>query len=212
MKEKHRFLEWDKEELSVTQSQKRRRDVLVFNEQDQLTIESRDDDYEHLYIVLTFTGTPMSHLIRKLTRQPFSHASIGLDRELKQVFAYNFKGFVREDFYSNWFKGVDFAQYALPVSPQIHDEARKALTEYLLASELEKAIFNFKGLLEALFKRNFFSNDDLYRAFCSEFVVRFLRQIGVEFHEGKQAKHLTPYELVHEQLLRHVRTGKLPPE
>ena len=41
-----------------------------------------------IYIVLTHTGTNLSKLIKSYTKDEFSHISIGLDRELKQMYSF----------------------------------------------------------------------------------------------------------------------------
>ena len=57
-----------------------------------------------IYIVLTHTGTLLSKLIKKYTKYDFSHVSIALDIELKEMYSFGrlrpsnpfFAGFVHE--------------------------------------------------------------------------------------------------------------------
>ena len=41
-----------------------------------------------IYIVLTYTGTLLSKIIKTYTKDEFSHVSISLDEELKQMYSF----------------------------------------------------------------------------------------------------------------------------
>lgn len=41
-----------------------------------------------IYIVSTYTGTVLAHLIRTITRKPYSHISISLDDSLEKMYAF----------------------------------------------------------------------------------------------------------------------------
>ena len=41
-----------------------------------------------IYIILTFTGTALSRIIKLSTKDEFAHASIALDSELKEMYSF----------------------------------------------------------------------------------------------------------------------------
>ena len=43
---------------------------------------------KNIYLILTYTGTPLSKIIRSCTKDEFSHVSIALDRELNEMFSF----------------------------------------------------------------------------------------------------------------------------
>src|SRR5699024_11238293 len=44
---------------------------------------------EHLYIVLSSTGSPASELISLFTNKAYNHVSLSFDKELKTIISYN---------------------------------------------------------------------------------------------------------------------------
>ena len=60
---------------------------------------------KEIYIVLTHTGTVLSNIVKFYTKKDYTHVSISLDSELKELYSFGrlnpnnpFKGgFVRED-------------------------------------------------------------------------------------------------------------------
>ena len=65
-----------------------------------------------IYIVLTHTGTNLSKIIKYYTKNEFSHVSIALDKELKQMYSFGrlnpynpfWAGFVHEEINKGTFK------------------------------------------------------------------------------------------------------------
>lgn len=43
---------------------------------------------KEIYIVLTHTGTALSRMIKWFTKDEFTHSSIALDAELKQMYSF----------------------------------------------------------------------------------------------------------------------------
>lgn len=44
-----------------------------------------------IYIVATYTGTALSYIIKKTTKENYAHVSIALDKELKQMYSFGRK-------------------------------------------------------------------------------------------------------------------------
>ena len=65
-----------------------------------------------VYIVLTYTGTIISKIIKSYTKDEFSHVSIALDIELKHMYSFGrlnpytplWAGFVQEYIHKGTFK------------------------------------------------------------------------------------------------------------
>ena len=76
--------------------------------------ESLDNCTRRIYVLLSRTHTTPARLIRFLTKEPYSHASIALDVELKELYSFARKhihnpfdcGFIEEDIETGIF-GMD---------------------------------------------------------------------------------------------------------
>lgn len=67
-----------------------------------------------IYIILTHTGTMLSNIIKKYTKDEFSHVSIALDKELNRMYSFGrlnpynafYGGFVHEYINEGTFKRI----------------------------------------------------------------------------------------------------------
>lgn len=65
-----------------------------------------------IYIITTYTGTALSYLIKKTTKESYAHVSIALDKELNEMYSFGRKrtyhpflaGLVKEDINSGLYK------------------------------------------------------------------------------------------------------------
>ena len=70
---------------------------------------------KEIYIVLTHTGTVLSRIIKDYTQDEFSHVSISLDKELKEMYSFGrlnpynpfWGGFVQEGINFGTFKRLE---------------------------------------------------------------------------------------------------------
>lgn len=137
-----------------------------------------------VYILVTSTRTVFSRGMRMVVTDEFTHASISLDREMRQVFSFARKheklmlpaGFVREDIYSGVYgKNPDApcALLELNVSDEVY--ARIARRLYSMISCAEDYRYSILGVF--LCKFDIAYNRERHY-FCSQFVADVLENSG----------------------------------
>lgn len=139
-----------------------------------------------IYIVLTHTGTMLSRIIKKYTKDEFSHCSIALDRELKEMYSFGrlnpynafWGGFVHEYIDKGTFKRF-FRTVARVYSLEVTDEQYDAIKNkiYKIQEEKENYQFNVLGLFAAGFHKKIGKEHSFY---CSEFVKYVIESAKVQ--------------------------------
>lgn len=138
-----------------------------------------------IYIMLSYTGTAPSKVIKLFSREKYSHVSIGLDSELKELYSFARKkvnnpfigGFIKEDIKDGIYKKFENTKcyiYAIEVT----DEQYEAIRNIIKGFEIKKhnLHYNMIGLLGVLV------NVPIERTnhyFCSQFVSEVLLKSGV---------------------------------
>ena len=90
---------------------------------------------QKIYIVLTYTGTILSKAVKVYTRKKYSHISIALDKELKEMYSFGrlnpynpfIGGFVHESINSGTFKrfkNTTTRIYSLNVSDKQYEKIK----------------------------------------------------------------------------------------
>lgn len=139
-----------------------------------------DEIMKEIYLVLTHTGTTLSSIVKFYTKKKYTHTSIALDSELKELYSFGrlnpynpFKGgFVHEDLNKGTFarfKNTMGAVYSLKVT----DEQYKSITntiEYVKENK-DKYKFNIIGLFFVSINKKYQKQDTFY---CAEFVKYIL--------------------------------------
>lgn len=129
-----------------------------------------------IYIVLTYTGTPLARIIKYYTKAEFSHVSIALDKELNEMYSFGrlnpynpfIGGLVHECVDSGTFKrfkNTNAAIYSYNISKEQYILLKKNL--YKMYNNKKKFKFNTLGLFAnglniKIQRRNYF--------YCAEFV------------------------------------------
>lgn len=139
-----------------------------------------------IYIVLTYTGTFLSKIIKIYTKDEFSHVSIALDEELRQMYSFGrlnpynpfFGGFVQENINSGIFKRfkkTKTAIYSLEVNEEEYEKIQNTIKQI---QESEKPYrFNIIGLFAVGLKLRIHKKHSFY---CAEFVKYLLENSGIE--------------------------------
>ena len=94
-----------------------------------------------MYIILTHTGTALSRIIKYYTKDEFSHISIALDDELKEMYSFGrvnpynpfWGGFVHEYINKGTFKRFKNTRanvYSLLVTDEQYERARKVIAYF----------------------------------------------------------------------------------
>lgn len=141
-----------------------------------------------IYIVLTHTGTALSKIIKNYTKDEFSHVSISLDSELKEMYSFGrlnpynpfWGGFVHEGINSGTFKRFKKTVcriYALDVTEEQYDNV-KGIIEYIKHS---KQLYNFNviGLFAVGFNMKISFENSFY---CAEFVKYVIEKANIDMN------------------------------
>jgi len=139
-----------------------------------------------IYLVLTYTGTILSKIIKTYTKDEFSHVSISLDKDLKQMYSFGrlnpyipfIGGFVYEDINSGTFKRFKKTTseiYSLQVTDEQYEKIYKLIKEFQNCKKLYK--FNVIGLFAVGINKKIKSERSFY---CAEFVKYILENSGIE--------------------------------
>ena len=139
-----------------------------------------------IYIVLTHTGTVLSRIIKNYTQDEFSHVSISLDKELKEMYSFGrlnpynpfWGGFVQEGINFGTFKRFRKTVckiYSLKITEEQYNNVR-GMIEYIKSSkQLQK--FNVIGLFAVGFNKRISFENSFY---CAEFVKYVLDKSEIE--------------------------------
>lgn len=175
-----------------------------------------------IYIVLTYTGTFLSKIIKYWTKDEFSHVSIALDEDLEQLYSFGrlnpynpFIGsFVHEGINKGTFKRFKNTRtevYSLFVSDEQYEKAQKII-RYFIGNK-EKYRFNFIGLACVSINKKIIRKNTFY---CAEFVKHVLKMSGItEVNDlptiirPQNFKELKGLRLEYEGLLRKYKKPKL---
>ena len=141
---------------------------------------------KRIYLILTYSGTILSRIIKIYTRDEFAHVSISLDEELNQMYSFGrlnpynpfIGGFVHEGINIGTFKRIRKTQTAI-YSIMISDEQYKKIKETIkLIRECPIAYkFNIIGLFGAGFNIRIHMRHSFY---CAEFVKYLLEKARVK--------------------------------
>lgn len=135
-----------------------------------------------IYIVLTYTGTILSKMVKMYTRREFSHVSIALDEDLKEMYsfgrrnAYNpfVAGFVHEGLDRGTFRRFKKTKtriYSMQIPDEKYDKVVKIIDR--IKSNKKDYDFNIIGLFAVAIHLKFRREKSFY---CAEFVKYVLEQ------------------------------------
>ncbi|MEW8972701.1 MAG: hypothetical protein AB2375_00785 [Tissierellaceae bacterium] len=138
-----------------------------------------------IYILLTHSGSMFSKAINIYTRDPYTHVSIALDRDLEELYSFGrlrpynplLAGFVREDIVNGTFKRFSNTRcvlYALKVNKEQYDRVKKELDKFKM--EANRYGYNLIGIIGAMFNHPI---QRKYNYFCSQFVSEVLNNSGI---------------------------------
>jgi hypothetical protein len=145
----------------------------------------------NIYIVISNTGSPASEIISMFTGKQYNHASLSFDKELRTIISYNGgeklypPGLNMETIkYFNRKKDASVIIYSL----EINIEKKRTIIDEIKKINGQGSAYNLFGLvLKHSFKPNIM--------FCSQFVYKMLRIVGVNYFE-KEDGQITPTDLI----------------
>ena len=167
-----------------------------------------------IYIVLAHTGTLLSRIIRIKTGAEYTHSSIALDEDLKEMYSFGRKysyiafigGFVREGASFGTYKrfyNTEISLYELTITDEQYSKLKETI-EYVKVHKDEYK-FNILGLFLAGFNRKRKQEKTYY---CAEFVKAVLDKSGIdvsnfpEVIKPENFKNLKDAKLIYKGLLK----------
>jgi hypothetical protein len=161
--------------------------------------ESSLDD-EHIYVVLSCTGSSSSELISLFTRKEYNHVSLSFDRELLTILSYNGgenvypPGLNRE--YLDYFNRKKDASMLIYCLDAPKDKKRMVL-EKIKEINRNGSAYNLVGLVTKVSVRPNIM-------FCSQFVYSILRYAGLVYFTEKAAC-VKPSDLIERDYYRKLK-------
>lgn len=174
-----------------------------------------------IYIILTHTGTNLSKLIKSYTKDEFSHVSIALDSQLKEMYSFGrlhpynpfWAGFVHEYIDNGTFKrfyNTKTRVYSLEVTQQQYASIKNSIQE--IEKEKEQYTFNILGLFAAGIHIRLKYDKSFY---CAEFVKYVLDKSKINTNlpdtikpeDFKKLEHANA-KVIYTGLLREYRVPK----
>lgn len=167
-----------------------------------------------IYIVLTYTGTILSKIIRFTTRAEYAHVSLSLDKKLNKMYSFGrlnpynpfIGGFVHEGINIGTFKRFKKTRteiYYVEVTNEQYNKIKQIIKH--INSNKDDYKFNFIGLVLAGINYRYTRNNRFY---CAEF-VRYLidnANIEIEFSNAVRPIDFKKYndlELIYKGILRN---------
>lgn len=169
---------------------------------------------QHIYIVLSDTGTIFTNLIKSYTRAPYNHASISFDSELTEMYSFGRKnprnplhgGFVKEDVLTgtySYYPETTCVIYKMDVTEREKEKMKRILKVFIQKND--KFLYNFLGVVGVSIKEPIeFSNS----YFCSQFVAEVLKRSGIHLWDKLPAM-VTPEDFRKSNRLELIYEGKL---
>ncbi len=164
-----------------------------------------------IYIVLTQTYTTIARIIKSITKDKYSHASISLDIKCNNMYSFGrkyiyfpFYGiFLKEDLRKGLFirnKNALVVIYEIKVTKKQYNKIKDKIKEI----ELNNKGYNIIGLLLAHFRVKLHRR----KYYCSEFVYKVLSNKEIEIY-NKENTLFKPEELITNNRFVKIFEGKI---
>ena len=164
-----------------------------------------------IYIVLTQTYTTIARIIKSITKDKYSHASISLDIKCNHMYSFGrkyiyfpFYGiFLKEDLRKGLFirnKNALVVIYEIKVTKKQYNKIKDKIKEI----ELNNKGYNIIGLLLAHFRVKLHRR----KYYCSEFVYEVLSNKEIEIY-NKENTLFKPEELITNNRFVKIFEGKI---
>ena len=141
-----------------------------------------------IYIILTYTGTILSKIIRCYTGAEFCHASICLDEQLTEIYSFGrlnpynpfIGGFVQEGLNIGTFKRFKNTRAEI-YSVDLTTKQYKKMVNIIKKMKRKRNLYKFNtiGLFASAFNIKFQRKNRFY---CSEFVKYLIEQSKIELN------------------------------
>ena len=171
---------------------------------------------KNIYIVLTYTGTILSKIIKVYTGDEFSHVSVSLDRKLQHMYSFGrlnpynpfIGGFVHEKTNKGTFKRFKNTRSKI-IEISVEDEQYEFLKQNLKEFKNDRRIYKFNvlGLFAVGVNKRIKADKSFY---CAEFVKYVLEKSEIdmdlpELIKPDSFKNIKPAKEVYKGLLREFK-------
>ncbi len=165
-----------------------------------------------IYIVLTYTGTALSRIIKLYTKKEYSHVSISLDKKLTKMYSFGrlnpynpfIGGLVQESPKFGTFKrfkNTESKIFSIDVTDSEYYFIKKTIKN--MYSNKENYTFNVLGLAAVLINKKISRENSFY---CAEFVKYVLERSNLNVDLPNIVK---PEDFRKLEGLSEIYTGKL---
>lgn len=165
-----------------------------------------------VYIVLTHTGTLLSKIIKFFEKDEFSHVSLSLDNQLKEMYSFGrlnpknpfIGGFVHESINHGTFKRFKYTRtkiYSLDVTEEQYITMKNQIN--YIKQNRNNYKFNIIGLFAVGINKKIKLKNAFY---CAEFVKYILETSGVEVELPDMIK---PEDFKNFENAKEIYNGKL---
>ena len=170
-----------------------------------------------IYIILTYTGTILSKIVKIYTRKEYSHVSISLNQDLTQMYSFGrlnpynpfLGGFVQEGIDKGTFKRFKKTKtkiYSMEISEEKYDKLETIIEKIQDRKNAYK--FNLIGLLAVALNVKIKRENCFY---CAEFVKYVLEQSNVitlpELIKPEDFEKIDDLDEIYKGILREYKTN-----
>lgn len=171
-----------------------------------------------IYILISKTHTFPSRIIKFWTKEPYAHASIALDLELREMYSFARKGiynpfncgFILEDINNGIFgRDIDTRCIVLEL-PITESQYRRVVDELAkFKANADKYRYNYWGLYGVIRNK---AVEREYNYFCSQFVASVLKRSGIQVLDKEPGlvrpddfRKCGAFKIIYKGLLRRYR-------
>lgn len=169
---------------------------------------------KEIYILLTKTNTVISRTIGVVTKEPYTHASLSMNRELTELYSFGriYKnnplraGFIKESFTDSIYEEnleADCAVYEIKITNEQYEKLRIDI-EHMKESR-KNFSYNALGVIGCAIG---FTPSRKNKYFCSEFVAEMLQNIEV-LPEDIKPQQIRPSDFTELEISKLIFEGEL---
>ncbi len=172
------------------------------------------NDTKIIYFLLTHSGSLLGEMIKKFTKVPYSHVSIGFQPDLNSVYSFGRKyvsnpligTFVKEELDGKFFEkfpNTKYSLYAMEITNLEFEKLKIGLKWF--EGNRKNFKYNFLGLFTAFFGTEWERRD---RYFCSQFVATLLELAEIGIFD-KHPSVIRPHDFTELETTKFISAGKI---
>lgn len=179
-----------------------------------VTQKVHGEKMKEIYILLTKTNTVISRTIGVVTKDPYTHASLSMNRELTELYSFGriYKnnplraGFIQERFTDSIYEEnleANCAIYAIEITDEQYEKLGRDIEQMMLSKE--NLGYNALGVIGCAVG---ITPNRKNKYFCSEFVAEMLKNIEV-LPDDIKSQQIKPSDFTELEISKLVFQGEL---